>query len=217
LGGASVFIAGIYKPSNQLALGYKGVLVTTRVRVDITPKIYFENVYSADFGYKQEWGMAQFSLLYSKPHSPTFDSAFNAPEFEQSLSWGPQIFYKLKNFDFFIGYIDTTGGAVTDVGPDASADRLSLSQRFLYKQALQAQVTYTDIFWNQVRLDSTLQFKTSSKEGFRQIKFKNAFNVRGPWAFWMDFLLIDTDSSIPTNIEPYKSLDQVWLGASYDI
>lgn len=210
-------IAGIYKPSNQLALGYKGVLVTTRVRVDVTPKIYFENAYSADFGYRQEWGMAQFSLLYSKPQSPTFDPEFNAPEFEQSLSWGPQFLYKLKNFDFIIGYLDTTNGEVRDVGPDASAERLSLSQRFLYKQALLAQVGYSDIFWNQVRLDSALQFKTSSKEGFRQIKFKNAFNIRGPWAFWLDFLLIDTDSSIPTNVEPYKSLDQVWLGASYDI
>jgi len=85
-------IAGIYKPANQFALGYKGILVTTRVRVDVTPKLYFENAYSADFGYRQEWGMAQFSLLYSKPQNPTFDSSFNAPEFEQSLSWGPQLF-----------------------------------------------------------------------------------------------------------------------------
>lgn len=210
-------MAGIYKPSNQLALGYKGVLVTTRVRVDVTPKIYFENAYSADFGYRQDWGVVQLSLLYSKPQNPTFEPSFNAPQFEQSLSWGPQLFYRYKPFEFFLGYLDTTGGSVTDVGPDASPDRQSLSQRFLYKQAIQAQVTYTDIFWNQVKLDSTFQFKTSSKEGFRQIRFKNAFNIRGPWAFWLDFLLIDTNSSIPTNIEAYKSSDQVWLGASYDL
>ncbi len=210
-------LAGIYKPANQLALGYKGVLVTTRVRVDITPKVYFENAYSADIGYRQDWGIAQLSLLYSNPQSPTFDPSFNSPEFRPSLSWGPQIFYKFKPFDFFVGYLDTTGGDVKDVGPDASADRASLSQRFLYRQALQVQVAYSEVFWKQVKFDSSLQFKTSSKEGFRQIKFKNSFNVKGPWAFWLDFLLIDTDSSLQSNVEPYKSLDQVWLGASYDL
>ncbi len=209
--------AGIYKPANQLALGYKGVLVTTRVRVDIAPKVYFENAYAADLGYRQDWGIAQLSLLYSSPQSPSFDSFYNAPEFKPSFSFGPQIFYKFKPFDFFVGYLDTSGGEVTDVGPDASPDRASLSQRFLYRQALQVQVAYSEIFFKKLRFDSSLQFKTSSKEGFRQIKFKNAFNLKGPWAFWLDFLLIDTDSSIQTNIEPYKSLDQLWLGASYDL
>lgn len=209
--------AGIYKPANQLALGYKGVLVTTRVRVDVTPKVYFENAYSADLGFREDWGVAQLSLLYSKPQSPTFESNYNAPQFEQSLIWGPQLFYKFKPFELFLGYLDTSGGEVKDVGPDASDDRASLSQRFLFKQALQVQISYSDIIMNELKLNSTLQFKSSSKEGFRQINFKNKFDIRGPWAFWCDVLLIDTNSSIPTNIESYKSLDQIWLGASYDI
>ncbi len=211
-------IGGFYKPANQLAIGYKGVLVANgRVRVDITPKLYFENAYSADLGYRQDWGLAQLSLLYSQPQNPTFDASFTAPEFEPSLSWGPQLLYKFKAFDFFIAYLDTSGGEVKDVGEFASDDQPSLSQRFLYSQALQLQLKYSDVFWNQVRLDSTLQFMTSAKEGFRQIRFKNSFNLKGPLAFWLDFLLIDTDSSIPSNLESYKSSDQVWLGVSYDI
>lgn len=217
--GAGYFanFAGIYKPANQMALGYKGVLVTTRVRVDVKPKLYFENAYSADFGLRGDWGIAQLSLLCSKPVNPEFESGYNSPEFEQSLSWGPQIFYKLKPFDFFVGYLDTSGGEIKDVGPDASPDRQSLSQRFLFKQALQVQATYSDLFLKRVKLTSSVQFKTSSKEGFRQIKIKNKLDLRGHWAFWFDILLIDTDSSVPTNIEPYKSLDQLWLGVSYDL
>lgn len=210
-------LAGMYKPSNQLAIGYKGVLVTTRVRIDITPKIYFENIYSADVGYKGDWGIAQFSLLYSKPQNPSFDPSFNAPEFEASLMWGPQFLYKWKPFEFYAAYLDTTGGEVKDVGPDASADRQSLSQRFLYKQALKLQIRYADVLWKVLGFKSTFQFMTSSKEGFRQIKFNNHFNIKGPWAFWLDFILIDTDSSILTNIESYKSSDQLLLGVSYDL
>jgi hypothetical protein len=210
-------IAGMYKPSNQLALGYKGVLVTTRVRIDITPKVYFENIYSSDFGYRGDWGVAQLSLLYSKPQNPSFDPGFNSPEFEESLSWGPQFLYKFKPFDLFIGYLDTSGGKVKDVGPDASDDRASLSQRFLFTQALQTQVTYSDIFWNYMKLESTFQYKFSTKDAFRQIRFKNVFDIRGPFAFWIDMLLIDTDSEAKSNMEAYKSQDQVWLGVSYDI
>lgn len=209
--------AAMSKPANQFALGYKGVLVTTRVKVDVTPKVYFENIGSADIGYRRDWGVAQLSFLYTKPQSPTFDSTFNTPEFEQSLMWGPQILYKYKPFEFLLGYLDTSGGSVKDIGPDVSADRASLSQRFLYKQALQLQAKYKDIFWNQMVLNTSLQFMTSSKEGFRQIRFKSAFNFRSSWNFWLDLLLIDTDSSILTNIEPYKSSDQIWLGVNYDI
>jgi len=210
-------IAGMYKPANQLALGYKGVLVTTRVRVDITPKTYLESIYSVDFGYRQAWGIVQLSALSSKPQNPAFEATFNSPEFEHSLSWGPQLLYKLKPLEFFIAYLDTNGGGVKDVGPDARPDRQSLSQRFLYKQALQVQIKYSDVFWNQVKLDSALKFITSSKEGFRQIRFKNEVNFRGPWAFWLDLILIDTDSTNLSNLESLKSSDQAWLGVSYDL
>lgn len=210
-------LAGIYKPSNQLALGYKGVLVTTRVRVDVTPKLYFENVYSADLGIKKDWGFFQISALYSKPQNPDFESTFNAPQFEPSMSFGPMFLYKFKPFELFLAHLETNGGTVKDVGPDASAERASLSERFLYKQATQVQLRYSDIFLDTFRWDSTLNFTSSSKEGFRQIKYKNYFKLRSSWSFWLDLLLIDTNSSIQTNIEPYKSSDQVVLGAGYDI
>lgn len=211
-------LAGIYKPSNQLALGYKGVLVTTRVRVDVTPKVYFENDYAADFGYRSNWGVLQMSLLYSKPHNPSFDDPMtNAPEYKDSLMWGPQFLYHFKPFDFFVGYIDTSGGEVTDVGPDASPDRQSLSERFLYKEAAMVQVNYVDVFWNQLKLGSSFQYKFSPKEGWRQIRFRNVFDIRGPLSFWADLLLIDTDSSKTTNIESYKSQDQIWLGVGYEL
>lgn len=210
-------ISGMFKPSNQLALGYKGVLVTTRVRVDVLPKTYYENVYSADFGIKDNWGFAQFGALYSKPQNPEFDPAYNAPQFEPSLSFGPQFLYRYKPFEFFAAYVDTSGGQVTDVGPDASPDRASLSERFLYKQAALLKVNYSEVFLKQFRWTSMFEYKFGSKESFRQIRFKNIINIRGPWAFWAEVLLLDNDSAVRSNRDAYKNLDQLWLGASYDL
>lgn len=205
------------KPANQLALGYKGVLVTTRVRVDVIPKVYFENNYAADFGYRTDWGVAQISAIYNTPRSPSFDEGVNRPEFKSSLMWGPQILYRLRPFDFFLGYLDTSGGEITDVGPDVSADRKSLSERFLYKQAVLLQANYGEVFQKSLQYNASFQYKFSTKEGFREIRMKNKINMRGPWAYWLDLILIDTDSAKLSNMESFKSQDQVLLGVSYDL
>lgn len=209
--------AGIYKPSNQLALGYTGVLVTTRVRVDVTPKSYYETDYSVDAGYRDEWGYVQLSALSSNPKNPEFDSTFNAPQFKAGTMWGPQILLRFEPWQFLLAYVDTSGGEVTEVGPDVSSDRASLSERFLFKQAAMAKIAYSEVFLNSFRWDSSYQYKYSPKEKFREIRFKNTLNFRGPWKVWADLILIDTDSETLSGYEVYKNLDQIWLGVSYDL
>ena len=73
------------------------------------------------------------------------------------------------------------------------------------------------IFDKQLRLDSSFQYKFSPQEGFRQIRFRNDVKLSGPWSFWLDLILIDTNSSINTNLENFKNKDQLWLGASYEL
>lgn len=210
--------AAMVKPSNQLALGYKGVLVTTRVRVDVNPKVYYENLYSADLGYRDDWGFAVLSAVHDKPQNPDFDSSYNSPQFEASTIWGPQFLYKYEGYQFILAYIDTTGGQITEVGPDTSTDRRSLSERFLFKQAAVAQLSYGALFTEQLRWDTNLRYKWSTKEGHRHIGFRNDFKLGGDmknWAFWVDLLLIDTNSDLNSAYESYKNRDQIWLGASY--
>lgn len=209
--------AAVSKPSNQLALGYKGVLVTTRVRVDVTPKTYTENIYAADLGYRDDWGFALISALYDQPKDPEFDSSYNAPHFAASTVWGPQFMYKMAPFELLLAYMNTSGGAITETGPDVSTSRQSLSQRFMYKEAALAGVTYAQTFDKQYRLNSSFQYRFSPREGYRQIRFRNDLNLSGPWAFWADLLLIDTNSSLDSGFESYKNRDQIWLGASYDL
>lgn len=209
-------VAGVYKPSNQLALGYKGILVTTRVRVDVLPKSYYETDYSLDAGLRDDWGYVQFCIIATNPTSPEFDSAYNKPVFESGVSFGPQFLYRSEPFQFLAAYIDTTGGDVKDQGPDVGSNQQSLSQRFLVKQATLLKVAYSDVYNKFVRWDSSVHFKFSSKEKFREIRVKNALSFKQPWSVWLDVILVDTDSEVDSNYEPYKNFDQAWLGVSYD-
>lgn len=206
-----------YKPSNQFALGYSGVLVTTRVKIDVTPKSYSENNYAADFGFREGWGLAQFSLLYTKPQQPKFENVANVPVFTDSLSWGPRFIYNFRPFQVGFAYLDTQGGEVTEVGPDASGDRQSLSQRFLYRQAFQVHAQYSEIFMKKLKWESLLQYTQSTKDPFKLIRFHNKLDIKGPWAFTSDLILIDTADDSSVNMNAYRNLDQFWIGVSYDI
>ncbi len=209
--------SGIHKPSNQFALGYKVVNVVNRVRIDLVPKVYTENNFAADLGYRCDWGLAQISFLYSRPVSPNYDAGFNRPEFEESLSVGPRFVFDLKPFKFGLSYLETTGGDVTESGPDASSSRASLSQRFLFRQAYQVQLSYSEIYFKQLKIDSSLQYRQSQKDEFKQIHFVQKINLKGPWAFWVDLLLIDTPDETLSKMGPYRNIDQIFIGVSYDI
>jgi len=210
-------VAGMHKPANQLSLGYKVVGVVDRVRINVVPKVYTETNLATDFGYHDEWGGLSFSMLYSNPKAASYDTGFNAPEFQESLSYGPQLVLEYKPFKIEMAYLDTNGGDVKEVGPDASANRSALSQRFLYRQAFQIQISHADVFFKSFRLDSSLQYRQSDKDEFKQIHFKQRVNIRGPWAFWIDALLIETAEDTISNMGPYRNLDQVFLGVTYDI
>lgn len=215
-------LSGIHKPANQLSLGYRVPVKVARAQVEIVPKVYFENNFAGDFGYRGDWGSGLFSVLYSRPRAASYDAkpnelAYNVPEFSDSTSFGPQVNFDLKPFRLGLAYLDTSGGDVREVGPDASEARAALSQRFLFRQAYQAEISYADIFQKTYRLESTFQYRASTKDEFKQIHFRQQFKIKGPWAFWGDVLLIETADETRSNMGPYRNLDQVFIGVTYDI
>lgn len=209
--------AAAYKPAQQFALGYTGVLVTNRVKIDITPVAYNENLYAADVGYRDDWGLAQFSLLQTKPMQPYFKNSDNKPVLSDSLSFGPKLVYNFRPFQFELSYLTTQGGQVSETGPDSSSDRMSLTQRFLFREAAQLKAKYSQIFYNQFKLDSEIEYRFSSADQFKQLRLKNKLDLRGPWCFWSDLILIDTADDAKLNMNTFRNLDQFWIGASYDI
>lgn len=206
-----------FKPANQLALGYSGVLVTNRVKIDIVPEVYNEILFASDLGYRFDWGFLQLSVLHTKPEAPSFEKSSNTPVFEDSTTWGPRLTYNLNPFQFSLAFFDTYGGRVSETGPDTSPDRASLTQRFLYRQAAQAHVKYTDIFLKKWKVSSQLEILHSELDQFTQINLKNVLNIKGPWAFWSDVVLIETADDAAATRNTVRNLDQFLIGASYDI
>lgn len=179
--------------------------------------VYNEKVLATDFGYRTDWGGLQLSVLHTSPENPKFENSANIPVFEDSTTWGPRLTYNFNPFVFSIAFFDTYGGMVKEIGPDTSPNRPSLSQRFLYRQALQLQIKYSEIFLKKMKLDSQLEYIYSELDQFTQINFKNKLNLDGPWAFSSDVVLIETADDSNVNMNVYRNLDQFSIGVSYDI
>lgn len=214
--GFFISLASIYKPSHQVALGYKGILVTDHVKVNILPKTYYENVTAADFGYLHDWGAVDFSVLYLRPENPEFDAAYNKPLISESLSYGAHAKLNVtEQLTFDLNALMSNGNDITESGPDADPLRQPLTTKFLFTSAYEISATYTDVFKNQLRLFSQLTWRQAQKNELRILKSKNYIDLKGPWKFMLDFILIET-SDESTNLSSYRNLDQLWLGASYD-
>lgn len=209
-------VSAMYKPSHQVALGYKGVLVTDRVKITILPKTYYENLVAADFGYKEDWGMVDLSVLYLRPKSPEFDSTYNVPVIFESTSVGPHV--KLNATDeisFEANGLFTSGEDLIEQGPDTNPNRQTLTTKFIYRTAYEVSAQYKDIFKNKFKLSTQLVWRQAEKNNLKILKSRNQIDLKGPWKFAFDVILVDT-SDEATSISYYRNLDQVWIGASYD-
>lgn len=213
--GLKATLAGTYKPSNQFALGYKGILVTNRVRVDVEPKTYYEKLTSFDLAKHWQKLYVGASALYNDPETPDFSANYNSPVIKANTTVMPYIGYKTEPIAFELAGLFIEGGEVTEIGPDANPDRQPLTQKYLYQSAYQVSLAYDSEVNGWLKLISSLQWREAEKNLLKTLKWQNIFDIKGPWKITLDLFLVET-SDEATTVSNYRNLDQVWVGASYD-
>ena len=207
-------VSSMYKPSNQLAYGWKGVLVTDRVRVDVKPKTYYEKIFNWDIGYKDDWGDVGLSVMYVDAENPDFESNYNHPIYSQNVTFGPHLTYRWNPFSFEVAGLFNQNGQVTESGPNSEQFKRSLSQMFLYQNAYYAQVSYKTLLSSNLKYKTSFQWLEAEKNLYKTVKWRNYLDIKGPWKFILDLLLVETSDEI-SNVSSYRNLDQVWLGVIY--
>ena len=207
--------AGAYKPANQFAFGYKGILVTNRVRVDVQPKTYHEKLTSIDLAAKWKNGKAGLAVMYADPETPDYDANYNSPLFEANTTVVPYIRFEFEPIDVEIAALNIDGGEIKEIGPDANPDRQPLTQKYLYARAYQFSLTSRSQWGDKLKILSSLQWREAEKNLLQTLKLKNIFDITGPWKMTLDLFLVETSEEAST-VSNYRNLDQVWVGASYD-
>jgi hypothetical protein len=221
------FDSGIYvqtsfisKPSHQLALTYKAVLVADRVKADVIPKMYREQNLAIDAGYKQDWGSVGLMFLSNSPDPIVADLNYNYPEIKPSLSWGPQAKLNLEHFNFFASALMVSGGEVLDRGPDAGQVTTSLTSKYQLRTAYQLGAN----FRNRLNRVTTYQSEVNWTEGLNSalkiLKIRNQFNFYRSIGIYVDVLFVETadraETTATSNVTHLQNLDQILLGANYE-
>lgn len=213
--GFEASLAGSYKPSNQFAFGYKGILVTNRVRIDVLPKSYYEKITSLDLVKKWQNIWIGLSGIYNDPDTPDYPANYNAPVFSPNTELIPYIRFQLEPIDLELATLFIEGGQVKEVGPDANSDRQPLTTKYLYERAYQVTANSKVDLGENLKIISGLQWREAEKNLLKTLKWKNTFDIKGPWKMTLDVFLVET-SNESTTVSSYRNLDQVWAGASYD-
>lgn len=208
-------LSGSYKPSNQFAFGYKGILVTNRVRVDIQPKTYYEKLTSLEVATKWQGGKAGIAGMYTEPENPEYEANYNYPVFEANTTLVPYIRFEFQPIDLEISVLNIEGGDIKEIGPDANPDRQPLTQKYLYTQAYQLSALIRSNWGDNLKVVSKIEWREAEKNLLQTLKFKNIFDIKGPWKMNLDLFLVETSEEAST-VSNYRNLDQVWAGASYE-
>ncbi|WP_413291031.1 hypothetical protein [Bdellovibrio sp. HCB337] len=211
----------MYKPSNELAIGYGGVLDTSRLRgvVDLKPQSFYHSLSGFDFSHRL--GMFRYgaSIVMDRPQKDLeFEEKWTHPTFEDALLTSPFVELIGKQFTLSLQALNITGGEVTEIGDMASADRAPLTMRYPFQQAVKVALETRHVLKNQRRLTSRTSFTTSQTNDFDYLQFKVNYRLSSSWATFTELELVRAGELTAQNqneIAQYKNLDRFMAGASY--
>lgn len=211
----------MYKPSNELAIGYNGLLDTSRLRgvVDLKPQVFFHSLSGMDLSHRM--GMIRYGVsgVYDRPQKDLeFEEKWTHPEFKDAVLVSPFVELLLKSSTLSLQTLDVYGGEVREVGDMASADRAPLTIRYPFQQALKVAWDARFLMKNNRRLSSRASYTMSTKNDFEYLQWAMSYRFSPLWTGFTELELVragDLTAQNQNEIAQYKNLDRFMVGAAY--
>lgn len=216
----------LYKPMNELALGYDGELVIPKDRgvVQIQPKVMFHSVRTGDFAYVGSTVAAGLSVAQDVPPSEkdqlkTFDEKWTVPVYSEATLISPWIDVRLaKGWKLTLQHLDVNGGEVKEVGPLADPPHAAISSRYPYTEANQIAIEMDSRLLKSRRLVMKASYMQSEKNNFQLLRWNGRLELNKMWSLQSELQLIDAgDPTLenPNTIADFRNNDRVLLGVGY--
>lgn len=215
-------LSHLYKPMNQLALGYKGYLDLARDRgvVDLRPGVVFHHVTSTDAVYVSRRFNAGVSVVVDRPlrEKVFFEDEWTEPRYEDAVLASPYVDVLISpRWKLSLQTLHVSGGRVSETGPEARSDRPSISGRYPHRDAAQVSAETLQRFSG-----SRLSLRTSLMGGtdgsFLLWKGGGRWDSPTGWTFGGEFQLVQTSDAEPeerVEIRDYANNDRLVLGVGY--
>jgi hypothetical protein len=212
----------VYKPANQLALGYDGkqALGPDKSVVTLHPQVFYHSLTGADMSYKIKRMRFGVSAVYDKPNKDKiFDDEWTAPVFEEAFIYSPFVDIEMPYVTLSLQHIGMVGGEVTETGELASADRAPLTSRYPFHEANQVSLTSNFSFGKARRLSTRLSYTESQKNDFSLIRLNARLRLSRIWSFFSEMQMVEAGEVSVDNqneIAQFANNDRFMLGVGYD-
>lgn len=212
----------MYKPSNQLALTYSGVLDTSKLVgvVDLKPIVFYETLTGLDL--TERIGPWRFGVsgMIDHPQNATIDAdpGYTYPTFSDAALVSPFVEWSQPAIAFTLQSLNVYGGQVTEVGDMASPDRAPLTMLFPYQQAIKATMENRFALGGPRRLNSKLSYTISDKNDFEYLQWALNYRFSWVWSIFSELELVragDLTASNQNEIAQYRTDDRLMMGVAY--
>jgi hypothetical protein len=211
----------MYKPSNELAIGYSGLLDTSKLRgvVDLKPQVFFHSLSGLDLSHKVGVFRYGVSGVYDRPQKDLeFEEKWTHPEFQDATLISPFVELIFKTTTVSLQAMNVYGGEVREVGDMASSDRAPLTMRYPFQQAYKISMDNRFLLKNNRRLTSRASYTMSDKNDFEYIQWAASYRFSSLWSAFSELELVRAGEVTAQNqneIAQYKNLDRFMVGAAY--
>lgn len=212
----------LYKPANQLALGYDGVLDIARDRgvVEIQPAVILHTVTSLDLAYQTKRVHVGIGAALDHPTEETkFEERWTAPRFSDAYLVSPFIDYRIdRSWTVSAQAIDISGGEVTEEGALASPGRPAITTRYPFQQAAQVSLAFDRSFKGHRRLSMRGSYMTSQRNQFELLRAEARYELSRLWSMQAEMQLVAAEELTKENrnaILPFNNNDRLQVGVGY--
>ncbi|MNJ94690.1 hypothetical protein D3C87_123920 [compost metagenome] len=211
----------IYKPSNQLALGYDGTLdvAADKGNVDLQPQVFYHSLAGLDMTYKVKNWRFGVSATHDRPNQDSiFEEQWTHPTFENATLISPFIEWENPVLAISFQRLDVSGGKVTEVGELANPNRAPLMSRYPFRQANQISGMTHFNFGKGRRLFVKGSYTQSDLNDFRLIRLNTRLKFSRLWSVFGEAQLVDAGELTAENqndIAQFVNNDRVMFGVSY--
>ena len=211
----------MYKPSNELALGYAGILNTGTLRgvVDLKPVVFFHALTGIDLTHSWNGLRIGISGVLDRPQKDIeFEERWTHPQMSDAYLISPYIEYGRPDFLVSLQSLNVYGGEVRDVGDMASADRAPLTMIYPYQQAIKMTLKNRIQFRAMQQITSQVSYTASQKNDFDYVQWGLNYRLSSLWSVFSELDLLkagDTTMANQNEIAQFKNDDRFMIGAAY--
>lgn len=213
-----------HKPSNQLALGIDGVLqinsavTDNAIETKIFPKISYHNLSSADFKYSFKNIGAGISGVHESPEKPDFDKNWTYADYNPSNLISPFLEFRAVGFKLHLAYLSVSGGEFRAVGDKAQRIEIFLPERYPFRNAEQASLSYRFALKKFQALTLTTRYLQGEKSEFALWTTSANYQMEEHWAFSFQSQMVAVQDNLEgrqTALWSFANNDSVSLGVNY--